>query len=381
MYRRISQVFDFKQPNYLERLEIWKLVTAHSAIPCCDDIDWEAVALKYELTGGFIKNAVISALLSAVGRDPENPCITEDDVVAGCRKQVRGALQMTDFDQRVLPQAGLDDFIGSNAVCDKLQSMIRLEKARGVLFGQWGFNDEMRSRQGTTALFWGVAGVGRSRAAEAVGFELGKPLKVVDFSSLIVDTARQNDDKSSSAIIKDIFKEARLMDAVLVLDGYQLELDDGGSSSRSGHEFRLLNQIVREMSRFPGVVILMVTTTGQSLDVFMSRLDKDLLRSLKFLIEFEPPDRKSRERLWERCLPASVPRAANDTFDFKALAAASAGFSLVQIGNAVYRAAAVAALRAQHERAVRMTDLQAAVQDEKERCESEIDRFIASQYM
>jgi len=34
-----------------------------------DDIDWKALAMKYELTGGFIKNAVLSALSSAVNRD------------------------------------------------------------------------------------------------------------------------------------------------------------------------------------------------------------------------------------------------------------------------------------------------------------------------
>jgi hypothetical protein len=34
-----------------------------------DDIDWKVLAMKYELTGGFIKNAVLSALSSAVNRD------------------------------------------------------------------------------------------------------------------------------------------------------------------------------------------------------------------------------------------------------------------------------------------------------------------------
>ena len=65
-YRRISEVFDFKPPTHVERAQIWRLVTAHEAIPCEDTIDWDAISLQYELTGGFIKNTVISALLSAV---------------------------------------------------------------------------------------------------------------------------------------------------------------------------------------------------------------------------------------------------------------------------------------------------------------------------
>jgi SpoVK/Ycf46/Vps4 family AAA+-type ATPase len=184
MYRRISEVFDFKPPTHLERAEIWRLVTAHDAIPCEETIDWEAISLQYELTGGFIKNTVVSALLSAVGRNAQNPLITQADIIEGCKKQMRGALQMLEFEERLVPKAGLDDLIVSETVLEKLQAMVKIEKARGVLFGPWGFPDDMRTRQGTTTLFWGPAGTGRSRAAEAVGFELGKPLKVVDFPQL-----------------------------------------------------------------------------------------------------------------------------------------------------------------------------------------------------
>jgi hypothetical protein len=34
---------------------------------------------------------------------------------------------------------------------------------------------------------------------------------------------------------------------------------------------------------------MMLTTAGQSLDIFVSRLDKSLLRGLKFLVRAPPP--------------------------------------------------------------------------------------------
>jgi hypothetical protein len=117
---------------------------------------------------------VIAALLDAVGRNPSSPVLTQNDIVEGCKKQVRGALQMMEFDERVVPQSGLDELIASDDVKNNLQEMVSLEKARGILFGSWGFNDDMRDRQGTTALFWGPAGTGRSRAAE------GKLSRVVE---------------------------------------------------------------------------------------------------------------------------------------------------------------------------------------------------------
>ena len=77
---------------------------------------------------------------------------------------------------------------------------------------------------------------------------------------------------------KEIFSEARLMDAVLVLDGYALE-GGGGGGGGGGGESTILSLIVREMARFPGVVLMMLTTSA-SLDIFVSRLDKALVRGL-----------------------------------------------------------------------------------------------------
>ena len=50
--------------------------------------------MRYELTGGFIKNAILSALSIAVSRDGETPLITQDDLLKGASLQLRGRLRM-----------------------------------------------------------------------------------------------------------------------------------------------------------------------------------------------------------------------------------------------------------------------------------------------
>ena len=89
---------------------------------------------------------VFTALLTAVGRDPVNPLITQADIVAGCKKQMRGALQMLDFEQRLVPEAGLDDLIVTDPVRDHLQAMVRIEKARSMLFGPCAFKSICRRK-------------------------------------------------------------------------------------------------------------------------------------------------------------------------------------------------------------------------------------------
>ena len=44
------------------------------------------------------------------------------------------------------------------------------------MFGQWGF--AATEQQGITVLLHGAPGTGKSLASEAIGYEVGKPLKV-----------------------------------------------------------------------------------------------------------------------------------------------------------------------------------------------------------
>jgi len=68
--------------------------------------------------------------------------------------------------------------------------------------------------------------------------------------------------------------------------------------------------------------------------------------------------------------------------DYKKLAEASHDFSVSHIGNAIYRAAAAAALRTKaKDRFVGMKDLYGAIEEEKTRGESAVDRWVKTQYI
>ena len=59
---------------------------------------------------------------------------------------------------------------------------------RSVLFGQWGF--AATEQQGITVLLHGAPGTGKSLAAEAIGYEVGKPLKVPYYISICASFSR-----------------------------------------------------------------------------------------------------------------------------------------------------------------------------------------------
>ena len=90
------------------------------------------MAVRYELTGGFIKNAILSALSIAVSREGDNPVITQKDLLQGANLQLRGRLRMKDFDRRVIPSAGLDEVVVEEDIMKQLKQIVQFEKARSV---------------------------------------------------------------------------------------------------------------------------------------------------------------------------------------------------------------------------------------------------------
>lgn len=337
-------------------------------MPLADDIDWEALATKYELAGGFIRNALVSALLLAIARDSKSPVVSEEDLVHGCAMQVRGSMQMRAFSDRVVPKTSLEDVILPTKLVAKLKELVDYEKARSVLFGQWGFNDSRREKSGTPVLFWGPPGTGKSAAAEAVGFEIGRPLKVVDFLKLLEDEMTLHVERTGTGkgLVNTVFDDARLQDAILVLDNFAIELFSEAAES-DARARRLGGMLLNEMSRFTGCVILSVTSR-QSLDVGVDALSLDFMRRVTFCLEFTMPSRSERERLWRTMLPDKVPVA--DDIDFEALAR-SYKLAGGGISSAVYRAAAAAALRPSATRRVAHGDLDAAAKKEVDKTRSE----------
>ena len=127
----------------------------------CVSSSQDELSLRYELSGGFIKNAILSALSIAVSRDGENPVVCLKDLQQGANLQLRGALRMKvvydtpslyittlihvcspstqDFHRRVLPSSGLDKVVVEEKLMKTLREIVQFEKARSVLFGQWGF--------------------------------------------------------------------------------------------------------------------------------------------------------------------------------------------------------------------------------------------------
>ena len=68
--RRIQFKIDFPMPDEIQRKQLWKRLIPPKA-PCSEDIDFSALANHFEMSGGYIKNAIFRASIEAASRQKE----------------------------------------------------------------------------------------------------------------------------------------------------------------------------------------------------------------------------------------------------------------------------------------------------------------------
>mmetsp|Transcript_55125 Transcript_55125/g.109460 ORF Transcript_55125/g.109460 Transcript_55125/m.109460 type:complete len:1218 (-) Transcript_55125:466-4119(-) len=353
MHRRITLAIEFTKPDLLLRERIWRSM-APPKLPLADDVDFMLLARKYELQGGFIKNAWLSALSIAVARDGKTPTLTMADLHAGASHQLRGRLAMSNFDRGIVPQHGLEEVVLPTEIKEKLKHVVNFSKAQAVLFGQWGFEKQHGRAQGISALFHGDPGTGKTMAAEAIGFDVGRPLMVVNCAQLMDKYVGE-----SAKNIEKVFVEAKAQDAVLVFDEaeglFAQRTSEGGSTSR--HDSMNVGILLHHMEEFSGIAVAITNRYAQ--------IDTAFHRRFKFIIEFPTPDTATRSKLWRMLIPEAAPLAPDVNFE-----ELGSRFELSggHIKSAVFRAAVEASLQSDPEkRMISMPALLAAGQEEADK--------------
>ncbi len=325
MHRRITLAVQFHRPDERDRHRIWQLHIP-PRLELGEGVDLSELARKYPLTGGLIKNAVLAAISEAVARSEESVRLTQEDLETGARNQLRGALRVGEFEQKLTPKAGLDALVLADSTSRQLDDIVGEERGQQVLFGHWGFNNETQHYStGTAVLFSGPPGTGKTLAAEAIGFEMGRSLRLVRtaelLSAYVGETAKNLD---------AIFSQAADHEAILLFDEADSLFANRTDIQTSTDKYANtdLNVLLRAIDDFPGLVIL-----TSNLD---TSLDNALRRRLKYVVRFQHPNSQLRRRLWQLLMPDGVPLA--DDVDLGKLAD-SHEFTGASIRNVIYRAA------------------------------------------
>lgn len=190
-------------------------------------------------------------------------------------------------------------------------------------------------------------------AAEAIGFDTGSPLMVVNTSELVNKYVGE-----TGKNIVSVFRTAKQKGAVLVFDEgeglFGSRSTGGDSSSCTRHDNINVGLLLQYIESFAGVCIVITNHSDA--------IDEAFFRRFNFVLKFEPPSPRQREQLWKSMIPKDCPLTADVSLSFLANRYELCGGD---IKSALLRAASRAALRRdEKDRVVSMKDLEESCQEE-----------------
>ncbi len=265
-------------------------------------------------------------------------------VERGMRRQDAG---MGGLARRVRPAHGWSDLVLPGPTTRRLRELIGMVRHRDDVADRWALG-RVGAARGVTALFAGSSGTGKTLAAEVVAHELGVDLFTVDLAR-VVDKYVGETEKNLDRVLTAAEGTTGLIffDEADALFGRRGEVNGGQDRYANLGVSYLLQRV-----EAAGAVVVLATN-------LRSQIDDAFLRRLDAVVEFSPPDRAERERIWRHHL-ARVPAGELD-LEFCAGAFELSGGS---IRNAVVAAACLAA---EAGRRVTMGDLVRGVEREQEK--------------
>jgi hypothetical protein len=264
-----------------------------------------ALASRFRLTPGQIRDAVAFARSLARWRSPQEGTITAEDLAAACRAQA--GMKLSRVARKVEPRYEWSDIVLPADQLEQLREVCSQAGHRHVVFGDWGFGRRMSLGKGLSALFSGPPGTGKTMAAEVIASELGLDLYKIDLSQVVSKYIGETE-KS----LDRVFAAAESSNSILFFDEADA-LFGKRSEVRDSHD-RYANvevsYLLQKMEEYEGIAILASN--------LRQHLDQAFLRRLGFTVHFPFPDEESRRRIWESAWPEETPLAGD--VDFSTLA-------------------------------------------------------------
>jgi ATPase family protein associated with various cellular activities (AAA)/winged helix domain-containing protein len=301
-----------------DREEIWR-----ELLP---EVPAGEIASLYRVGVGAIGRCADGARLRAQVRGAER--VGSPDVAAAVRAEFE--TDLGSVATKVDVSQSWEDLVVPDETGRTIAELVDQLRHRSTVLGRWGFQRKLGKGLGTTALFSGEPGTGKSMVAGLIAKELGLELYQIDLSRVLSKWIGETEKNLSK-----VFDAAETGHVVLLFDEADALLGKRTTDVKSANDRYAnieTNYILQRLEAFHGVAIL--TSNLES------SIDPALSRRLSFELRFPFPDEEQRAEIWRRMMPAELPLAGD--IDYPMLAAR---FELAggHIRNIVLRAAYLAA--------------------------------------
>jgi len=239
--------------------------------------------------------------------------------------------------QRIEPVAGWEELVLPPAKREVLAQLALHVSHRLTVYETWGLRRGRSRGLGTTALFSGPSGTGKTLAAEVLAAELRLDLYRIDLSAVVSKYIGETEKN-----LRRVFDAAEDGGAVLLFDEADA-LFGKRSQVKDSHD-RYANievaYLLQRMEEYRGLAIL---TTN-----LRDAIDAGFLRRIRFVVEFPFPDVALRAEIWRRVFPGQTPTAGLDPDRLARLNVAGGTIRNIAVGAAFLAAADGEVVRMEH---------------------------------
>ena len=183
------------------------------------------------------------------------------------------------------------DLVLSPATTAHLRELEVRAAHRAQVLDDWRISRLTSLGRGTTALFAGPSGTGKTMAAQVLARSLGLDLYRVDLAGVVSKYIGE-----SEKHLRELFEACERAPVLLLFD--EADALFGKRTQVSDAHDRYANieidYVLQRMEQFDGVAVL---ATNRKAD-----LDTAFVRRLGFIIDFAPPSAEEREQLWRLAL-------------------------------------------------------------------------------
>ena len=279
-----------------ERAELFRSALARAgATP--DEFSAQFLASNFPLQIDGIAAALRLAQAHA-GANGDGPGPRER-FIEGCKAIAKQGI--SHLAEHIEPGFKLDDVVLPRERAEQLHEIVASVRLAPMVLDQWDFKRQLPYGRGTTVLFHGPSGTGKTMAAHGIAKALNVHLLRLDLSRVVskyIGETEQHCDR--------VFRDAAQSGAAVLIDeadalfGKRSEVKDAHDRYANIEVAFLLQRI----ETFEGLAIL---TTN-----LRQNLDPAFLRRLRFIVEFPRPDVQARAAIWKSCLPPAAHRVSDE---------------------------------------------------------------------
>lgn len=272
--------------------------------PAVQPVWVEQLARQYRLTQGQIEDAVSWAKHRHAMQGGERK-VTFTELSAACRSQTHHKLG--ELAVKIEPHYTWQDIVLPADKLEQLREICGHMTYRYRVFGEWGFARKLAHGRGSSALFAGPSGTGKTMAAEVLAHALQLDLYKIDLSGIVSKYIGETEKN-----LARIFQEAESSNAILFFD--EADALFGKRTKIADAHDRYANietsYLLQRMEAYEGMVILATN--------LRENMDEAFTRRLRFIVEFPFPDAASRKTIWQTHFPPEAPMNEDLNYDWLA---------------------------------------------------------------